>query len=158
MTDRLTRPSCFAVEQPVAPCSGARRPAACGGSSKSTATTRREADARQDAQVLQLDALYDRNNKTQYPSLIGSNYGVHVAYTTTSTTTPRTSGNPHSRGNRLTGDIVVLTDNDRYLSLISRGLGREARQVGDPEHEVVAVQQHPSSTRTATTACPGSLA
>ena len=59
--------------------------AACGGSSKTAATTSgAKQDARQDAPVLQLDALHGHEQQdAQHPSLIEfeKKYGVHVAYT-----------------------------------------------------------------------------
>ena len=51
--------------------------------------------------------------------------GTNVAYTRTSTTTPRTSGRssgPLSQGQSIDRDIIVLTDNSRFLvRLIDKG-------------------------------------
>ena len=66
---------------------------------------------------------------------------------------------PLSQGQSIDRDIIVLTDNSRFPSLlIDEGLGREARQVRDPEHlEPRRTRSRArASTRTASTASRGS--
>jgi spermidine/putrescine transport system substrate-binding protein len=127
--------------------------AACGGSSKSAATT---SGAKQTlAKTLKFSnwTLYmDRNNKTHsYPSLIEfeKKYGVHVAYTTDINDNASYFGKIQgalSRGQSIDRDIVVLTDNDRYLSLmIKKGWAEKLDKSAIPNMKnLVAVQQHPS--------------
>ena len=93
------------------------------------------------------------NNKTHtHPSLdaFQKKYGVNVSYIEDINDNASFFGKiqgPLSRGQSIDRDIIVLTDNDRYLGADDQeGLGREARQVGDPEHQEPRspVQQHPS--------------
>ena len=94
----------------------------------------------------------DRNNKTHsYPSLIEfqKKYGVHVPYTTDINDNASYFGKIQgalSRGQSIDRDIVVLTDNDRYLSLmIKKGWAEKLDKSAIPNMKnLVAVQQHPS--------------
>jgi spermidine/putrescine transport system substrate-binding protein len=127
--------------------------AACGGSSKSAATT--GAASHKLAKTLHFSnwTLYmDRNNKTHsYPSLIDfqKKYGVHVDYTTDINDNASFFGKiqgPLSRGQSVDRDIVVLTDNDRYLALmIRKGWAEKLDKSAIPNiKNLIAVQQHPS--------------
>ena len=154
MTDRLTRLQLLrrgAAGSALLTVPGVL--AACGGSSKSAATT---SSAKQTlAKTLKFSnwTLYmDRNNKTHsYPSLIEfeKKYGVHVAYTTDINDNASYFGKIQgalSRGQSIDRDIIVLTDNDRYLSLmIKKGWTEKLDKSAIPNMKnLVAVQQHPS--------------
>ena len=127
--------------------------AACGGSSKSAATT--GAASRKLAKTLHFSnwTLYmDRNNKTHsYPSLIEfqKKYGVHVDYTTDINDNASYFGKIQgalSRGQSIDRDIVVLTDNDRYLALmIRKGWAQKLDKSAIPNMKnLIPVQQHPN--------------
>ena len=88
-------------------------------------TTAVEAEAREDAALLELDALHRRNNKSQtHPSLDRVPEEVRRPrrlQARTSTTTPRSSGRSRAscaRGQSIGRDIIVMTDNSRYPSLL----------------------------------------
>jgi spermidine/putrescine transport system substrate-binding protein len=128
--------------------------AACGGSSNKAAGTTSSGDKTL-AKTLRFSnwTLYmDRNNKTHsYPSLIEfeKKYGVHVAYTTDINDNASYFGKIQgalSRGQSIDRDIVVLTDNDRYLSLmIKKGWAEKLDKSAIPNMKnLVAVQEHPS--------------
>jgi spermidine/putrescine transport system substrate-binding protein len=126
--------------------------AACGGSSKKAASG---SSSHQLAKTLRFSnwTLYmDRNNKTHsYPSLIEfqKKYGVHVAYTTdindNASFFAKIQG-PLSRGQSTNRDIIVLTDNDRYLALtIKKGWAEKLDKSAIPNFKnLIPVQQHPS--------------
>ncbi|HEY6069676.1 MAG TPA: spermidine/putrescine ABC transporter substrate-binding protein [Gaiellaceae bacterium] len=127
--------------------------AACGGSSKSAATT--GAVSTKLAKTLRFSnwTLYmDRNNKTHsYPSLVEfqKKYGVHVDYTTDINDNASYFGKIQgalSRGQSIDRDIVVLTDNDRYLGLmIRKGWAQKLDKSAIPNFKnLIPVQQHPS--------------
>ncbi len=127
--------------------------AACGGSSKSAATT--GAASAKLAKTLRFSnwTLYmDRNNKTHsYPSLVEfeRKYGVHVDYTTDINDNASYFGKIQgalSRGQSIDRDIVVLTDNDRYLGLmIRKGWAQKLDKSAIPNFKnLIPVQQHPS--------------
>jgi spermidine/putrescine transport system substrate-binding protein len=127
--------------------------AACGGSSKSAATT--GAASHKLAKTLRFSnwTLYmDRNNKTHsYPSLVEfqKKYGVHVNYTTDINDNASYFGKIQgalSRGQSIDRDIVVLTDNDRYLALmIRKGWAEKLDKSAIPNMKnLIAVQQHPN--------------
>ena len=127
--------------------------AACGGSSKSAATT--GAASQKLAKTLHFSnwTLYmDRNNKTHsYPSLVDfqKKYGVHVDYTTDINDNASFFGKiqgPLSRGQSIDRDIIVLTDNDRYLGLtIRKGWAQKLDKSAIPNMKnLIPVQQHPS--------------
>jgi spermidine/putrescine transport system substrate-binding protein len=126
--------------------------AACGGSSKKAASS---TSSHQLAKTLRFSnwTLYmDRNNKNHsYPSLIAfeKKYGVHVNYTTDINDNASFFGKiqgPLSRGQSVDRDIVVLTDNDRYLALmIKKGWAEKLDKSAIPNFKnLIPVQQHPS--------------
>jgi len=126
--------------------------AACGGSSKKAASS---TTSHQLAKTLRFSnwTLYmDRNNKTHsYPSLIEfqKKYGVHVDYTTDINDNASYFGKIQgalSRGQSIDRDIVVLTDNDRYLGLmIRKGWAQKLDKSAIPNMKnLIAVQQHPN--------------
>jgi spermidine/putrescine transport system substrate-binding protein len=127
--------------------------AACGGSSKSAATT--SGGKQTLAKTLHFSnwTLYiDVNTKTsKHPSLdqFRKKYGVSVQYTEDINDNASYFGKiqgPLSRGQSIDRDIVVLTDNDRYLSLmIKKGWAEKLDKSAIPNMKnLVAVQQHPS--------------
>jgi spermidine/putrescine transport system substrate-binding protein len=153
MTDALTRRQL--LERAAAGGSVLTLPgllAACGGSSKKAASS---TSSHQLAKTLRFSnwTLYmDRNNKTHsYPSLIEfqKKYGVHVAYTTdindNASFFAKIQG-PLSRGQSTDRDIIVLTDNDRYLGLtIRKGWAEKLDKSAIPNFKnLIPVQQHPS--------------
>ncbi len=100
--------------------------AACGGSSTKSAATSASGDKTL-AKTLRFSnwTLYiDTNNKKKtHPSLaeFQKKYGTHVQYTEDINDNASYFGKiqgPLSRGQSIDRDIVVLTDNDRYLSLM----------------------------------------
>jgi spermidine/putrescine transport system substrate-binding protein len=126
--------------------------AACGGSSNKAASS---TSSHQLAKTLRFSnwTLYmDRNNKTHsYPSLVEfeKKYGVHVNYTTDINDNASFFGKiqgPLSRGQSIDRDIVVLTDNDRYLALmIKKGWAEKLDKSAIPNiKNLIPVQQHPS--------------
>jgi spermidine/putrescine transport system substrate-binding protein len=126
--------------------------AACGGSSKKAASS---TSSHQLAKTLRFSnwTLYmDRNNKNHtYPSLLEfeKKYGVHVNYTTdindNASFFAKIQGSL-SRGQSSDRDIVVLTDNDRYLALmIKKGWAEKLDKSAIPNiKNLIPVQQHPS--------------
>src|SRR5205823_7271222 len=153
MTDALTRRQL--LERAAAGGSVLTLPgllAACGGSSKKAASS---TSSHQLAKTLRFSnwTLYmDRNNKNHtYPSLIEfeKKYGVHVRYTTdindNASFFAKIQG-PLSRGQSTGRDIVVLTDNDRYLSLmIKKGWAEKLDKSAIPNiKNLVDVQKHPN--------------
>ena len=126
--------------------------AACGGSSKKAASS---TSSHQLAKTLRFSnwTLYmDRNNKNHtYPSLVEfqKKYGVHIQYTTDINDNASFFGKiqgPLSRGQSIDRDIVVLTDNDRYLALmIKKGWAEKLDKSAIPNiKNLIPVQQHPS--------------
>jgi spermidine/putrescine transport system substrate-binding protein len=126
--------------------------AACGGSSNKAASS---TSSHQLAKTLRFSnwTLYmDRNNKNHsYPSLqmFDKKYGVHVQYTTDINDNASFFGKiqgPLSRGQSIDRDIVVLTDNDRYLALmIKKGWAEKLDKSAIPNiKNLIPVQQHPS--------------
>src|SRR5881275_885325 len=126
--------------------------AACGGTSKKAASS---TSSHQLAKTLRFSnwTLYmDRNNKNHsYPSLIEfqKKTGVHVAYTEdindNASFFAKIQGQL-SRGQSTGRDIVVLTDNDRYLSLlIKKGWAEKLDKSAIPNMKnLIEVQQHPN--------------
>jgi spermidine/putrescine transport system substrate-binding protein len=125
--------------------------AACGGSSKKAASS---TSSHQLAKTLRFSnwTLYmDTNNKNHtHPSLVEfqKKYGVHVRYTEDINDNASFFGKiqgPLSRGQSVDRDIVVLTDNDRYLSLmIKKGWAEKLDKSAIPNiKNLIAVQQHP---------------
>jgi spermidine/putrescine transport system substrate-binding protein len=123
--------------------------AACGGTgSKSSASSH------QLAKTLNFSnwPLYvDTNNKNHtHPSLVAfqKKYGVHVAYVEDINDNASFFGKiqgPLSRGQSIHRDLVVLTDNDRYLALmIKKGWAEKLDKSAIPNiKNLVEVQRHP---------------
>ena len=118
--------------------------AACGssGTKASGGTTSVEQKLASTLNFSNWTLYIDVNNKTKsHPSLdtFKKKTGVDVNYVEDINDNASFFGKiqgPLSRGQSIDRDIIVLTDNDRYLGADAQeGLGREARQVGDPEHE-----------------------
>jgi spermidine/putrescine transport system substrate-binding protein len=128
--------------------------AACGGSSKSSAGSG-GGSSHKLAKTLHFSnwTLYiDTNNKAHsHPSLVEfqKQHGVHVAYTEdindNASFFAKIQG-PLSRGQSTGRDIVVLTDNDRYLSLmIRKGWAEKLDKSAIPNiKNLVDVQKHPN--------------
>jgi len=128
--------------------------AACGSSgSKTGATT--AAGKQQLAKTLHFSnwTLYiDVNNKTKsHPSLqeFQQKYGTHVDYVEDINDNASYFGKIQgalSRGQSIDRDIVVLTDNDRYLSLmIKKGWAEKLDKSAIPNiKNLVPVQRHPT--------------
>jgi spermidine/putrescine transport system substrate-binding protein len=130
--------------------------AACGGSSSSKSST--SGSSHKLAKTLHFSnwTLYiDTNNKTHsHPSLVDfqKKYGVHVDYVEDINDNASFFGKiqgPLSRGQSINRDIVVLTDNDRYLSLmIKKGWAEKLDKSAIPNiKNLVAVQRHPNFDR-----------
>jgi spermidine/putrescine transport system substrate-binding protein len=130
--------------------------AACGGSgTKSAAATTTSAAKQQLAKTLHFSnwTLYiDTNNKTKsHPSLVEfqKKFGTHVAYVEDINDNAGFYGKIQgalSRGQSIHRDIVVLTDNDRYLSLmIKKGFVEKLDKAAIPNiKNLVPVQRHPT--------------
>ena len=128
--------------------------AACGGSgSKSAVTT--TGGKQQLAKTLHFSnwTLYiDVNNKTKsHPSLqeFQQKYGTHVDYVEDINDNASYFGKIQgalSRGQSINRDIIVLTDNDRYLSLmIKKGWTEKLDKSAIPNiKNLVEVQRHPT--------------
>jgi spermidine/putrescine transport system substrate-binding protein len=126
--------------------------AACGGSSKKSSSS---TSSHQLAKTLRFSnwTLYMDTNKKKhtFPSLIEfqKKYGVHVRYTEdindNASFFAKIQG-PLSRGQSTDRDIVVLTDNDRYLALmIKKGWAEKLDKSAIPNiKNLIPVQQHPS--------------
>jgi spermidine/putrescine transport system substrate-binding protein len=125
--------------------------AACGGTSKKTGggTT-----SHQLAKTLHFSnwPLYMDTNKKKhtFPSLIKfqKKYGVHVDYVEDINDNAGFFGKiqgPLSRGQSIHRDIIVLTDNDRYLALtIRKGWAEKLDKSAIPNMKnLIAVQRHP---------------
>jgi spermidine/putrescine transport system substrate-binding protein len=128
--------------------------AACGsGGSKAAVTT--TGGKQQMAKTLHFSnwTLYiDVNNKTKaHPSLqeFQQKYGTHVDYVEDINDNASYFGKIQgalSRGQSIDRDIVVLTDNDRYLSLmIKKGWAEKLDKAAIPNiKNLVPVQRHPT--------------
>jgi spermidine/putrescine transport system substrate-binding protein len=124
--------------------------AACGGSSSKSASSSHTL-----AKTLHFSnwPLYiDTNNKNHtHPSLLQfqKKYGVNVAYTEdindNASFFAKIQG-PLARGQSTGRDIVVLTDNDRYLGLmIKKGWAEKLDKSAIPNiKNLIPVQQHPN--------------
>jgi spermidine/putrescine transport system substrate-binding protein len=128
--------------------------AACGGSSSDTSGTTSTGQHKL-AQTLHFSnwTLYmDVNKKTKtFPSLVDfeKRFGVHVDYKEDINDNAGFFGKIQgqlSRGQSINRDIIVLTDNDRYLSLmIKKGWTEKLDKSAIPNMKnLVAVQRHPS--------------
>jgi len=126
--------------------------AACGGTSKKAASGTTSHTLAKTLRFSNWTLYMDRNNKTHsYPSLVEfqKKYGVHVDYTTDINDNASYFGKiqgPLSRGQSIDRDIVVLTDNDRYLALmIKKGWAEKLDKSAIPNiKNLIPVQQHPS--------------
>jgi spermidine/putrescine transport system substrate-binding protein len=126
--------------------------AACGGTSKKAggATTTVEQKLAKTLHFSNWPLYIDTKGQTN-PSLIEfqKKYGVHVAYTEdindNASFFAKIRG-PLSRGQSTGRDIVVLTDNDRYLALmIKKGWAEKLDKSAIPNMKnLVAVQRHPN--------------
>ncbi len=126
--------------------------AACGGTGKKAAAG---PTSHQLAKTLHFSnwTLYmDTNNKNHtHPSLIDfqRKYGVHVQYTEdindNASFFAKIQG-PLSRGQSTGRDLIVLTDNDRYLGLtIKKGWAEKLDKSAIPNiKNLIDVQRHPS--------------
>jgi len=125
--------------------------AACGGSSKKAASS---TTSHQLAKTLRFSnwTLYiDTNNKKHsHPSLLQfqQKYGTQVQYTEDINDNASYFGKiqgPLSRGQSIDRDIVVLTDNDRYLALmIKKGWAEKLDKSAIPNMKnLLEVQRHP---------------
>ena len=126
--------------------------AACGGTAKKAASGTTSHTLAKTLRFSNWTLYMDRNNKTHsYPSLIEfqKKYGVQVDYTTDINDNASYFGKiqgPLSRGQSIDRDIVVLTDNDRYLALmIKKGWAEKLDKSAIPNiKNLIPVQQHPS--------------
>ena len=129
--------------------------AACGGSSGSKSSATTTGGKQQLAKTLHFSnwTLYiDVNTKTKaHPSLQGfqQKYGTHVDYVEDINDNASYFGKIQgalSRGQSINRDIVVLTDNDRYLSLmIKKGWAEKLDKSAIPNMKnLVEVQRHPT--------------
>ena len=129
--------------------------AACGssGSKASSGTTSVEQTLAKTLNFSNWTLYIDVNKKTKaFPSLdaFQKKTGVQVNYFEDINDNASFFGKiqgPLSRGQSIDRDIVVLTDNDRYLGLmLEEGLGREARQVrrSRTSRTSSTLQKHPS--------------
>jgi spermidine/putrescine transport system substrate-binding protein len=127
--------------------------AACGGSSKSSSGS--GSGNHKLAKTLNFSnwTLYMDTNKKKhtFPSLIDfqKKYGVHVNYTEDINDNASFFGKiqgPLSRGQSVHRDIIVLTDNDRYLALtIKKGWAEKLDKSAIPNMKnLVDVQKHPN--------------
>jgi spermidine/putrescine transport system substrate-binding protein len=98
--------------------------AACGGSSSSGGASGSSHKLAKTLHFSNWTLYIDTNNKTKsHPSLVEfeKKTGVHVDYVEDINDNASFFGKiqgPLSRGQSINRDIVVLTDNDRYLSLM----------------------------------------
>jgi spermidine/putrescine transport system substrate-binding protein len=126
--------------------------AACGGSSKSAATTSGANKTLAKTLLFSNWTYYmDTNNKKHsHPSLqeFEKKFGTHVQYTEDINDNASYFGKIQgrlSRGQSIDRDIVVLTDNDRYLALmIKKGFAEKLDKSAIPNMKnLVEVQRHP---------------
>src|SRR5690349_2585334 len=129
--------------------------AACGGGSGSKSAATTTGGKQQLAKTLHFSnwTLYiDVNNKTKsHPSLqeFQQKFGTHVDYVEDINDNASYFGKIQgalSRGQSIDRDIVVLTDNDRYLSLmIKKGWAEKLDKAAIPNiKNLVPVQRHPT--------------
>ena len=129
--------------------------AACGGGSGSKSSATTSGGKQQLPKTLHFSTwtLYiDVNNKTKaHPSLdqFQQKYGTHIDYVEDINDNASYFGKIQgalSRGQSIGRDIVVLTDNDRYLSLmIKKGWAEKLDRSAIPNiKNLVEVQRHPT--------------
>jgi spermidine/putrescine transport system substrate-binding protein len=126
--------------------------AACGGSSSKSSSSSSNHTLAKTLHFSNWPYYIDTNNKKHtHPSLqqFEQKTGVNVAYTEdindNASFFAKIQG-PLSRGQSVDRDIVVLTDNDRYLSLmIKKGFAEKLDKSAIPNFKnLVPVQQHPN--------------
>jgi spermidine/putrescine transport system substrate-binding protein len=153
MTDQLTRRELLqraAAGSAVLTLPGLL--AACGGSSKAGAGSTVSHKLAKTLHFSNWTLYMDTNNKTHsHPSLVEfqKKYGVHVDYVEDINDNASFFGKIQgalSRGQSVSRDIVVLTDNDRYLSLmIKKGWAEKLDKSAIPNMKnLVDVQKHPN--------------
>ena len=126
--------------------------AACGGTSKKAASTTANQTLAKTLRFSNWTLYMDTNKKTKsFPSLVEfeKKYGTHVQYTEDINDNASYFGKiqgPLSRGQSINRDIIVLTDNDRYLGLmIKKGWVEKLDKSAIPNMKnLVDVQRHPS--------------
>jgi spermidine/putrescine transport system substrate-binding protein len=125
--------------------------AACGGTSKKAASTTANKTLAKTLRFSNWTLYIDTNNKKHsHPSLaeFQKKFGTQVQYTEDINDNASYFGKiqgPLSRGQSIDRDIVVLTDNDRYLSLmIKKGWAEKLDKSAIPNiKNLVEVQRHP---------------
>jgi spermidine/putrescine transport system substrate-binding protein len=125
--------------------------AACGGTSKKAASTTADQTLAKTLRFSNWTLYMDTNKKTKsFPSLVEfeKKYGTHVQYTEDINDNASYFGKiqgPLSRGQSINRDIIVLTDNDRYLGLmIKKGWVEKLDKSAIPNiKNLVDVQRHP---------------
>jgi spermidine/putrescine transport system substrate-binding protein len=126
--------------------------AACGGSSNKAASSTSSHQLAKTLRFSNWTYYMDTNNKNHtHPSLLEfeKKYGVRVRYNEDINDNASFFGKiqgPLSRGQSVDRDIVVLTDNDRYLALmIKKGFAEKLDKSAIPNMKnLVDVQRHPS--------------
>jgi len=153
MTDQLTRREL--LQRAAAGSAALTLPgllAACGGSSKAGAGSTVSHKLAKTLHFSNWTLYIDTNNKTHsHPSLVEfqKKYGVHVDYVEDINDNASFFGKIQgalSRGQSVSRDIIVLTDNDRYLSLmIKKGWAEKLDKSAIPNMKnLVDVQKHPN--------------
>jgi spermidine/putrescine transport system substrate-binding protein len=125
--------------------------AACGGSNSKSSSSSGSKTLAKTLRFSNWTLYIDLNNKTKaHPSLdeFQKKFGTHVAYTEDINDNASFFGKiqgPLSRGQSINRDIVVLTDNDRYLGLmIKKGWVEKLDKSAIPNiKNLVDVQKHP---------------
>ena len=125
--------------------------AACGGSSSKSASSSSNHTLAKTLHFSNWPLYIDTNNKTHsHPSLqmFTKKFGVHVQYVEDINDNASFFGKiqgPLSRGQSIHRDLVVLTDNDRYLGLmIRKGWAEKLDKSAIPNiKNLIPVQQHP---------------
>jgi spermidine/putrescine transport system substrate-binding protein len=126
--------------------------AACGGTSNKAGSASTSHTLAKTLHFSNWTLYIDTNNKTHsHPSLqeFKQKYGVTVQYTEDINDNASYFGKIQgqlSRGQSIGRDIIVLTDNDRYLSLmIKKGWAEKLDKSAIPNMKnLIAVQRHPS--------------
>jgi len=126
--------------------------AACGGTSKKAASGTTSHTLAKTLRFSNWTLYIDTNNKKHsHPSLqqFQKKYGTQVQYTEDINDNASYFGKiqgPLSRGQSIDRDIVVLTDNDRYLALmIKKGWAEKLDKSAIPNiKNLIPVQRHPS--------------
>jgi spermidine/putrescine transport system substrate-binding protein len=126
--------------------------AACGGSSSKSSSSSSSHKLAKTLNFSNWTLYIDTNNKTHsHPSLIDfqKKTGVHINYVEDINDNASFFGKiqgPLSRGQSIHRDIVVLTDNDRYLSLmIKKGWAEKLDKSAIPNiKNLVPLQRHPT--------------